>query len=59
MSYCRFENTYKDLSDCDDNLFDAVSETEAKYRAKLIKLAHSIAEQVSLDEIEGLPVESE
>lgn len=60
MSYCRFENTAKDLQDCVDNLFDEVStRSEYKARQRLIKLAHEIVEQVSLDDIDDLPVDDE
>jgi hypothetical protein len=45
MSYCRFENTYYDLKDCLENLDEAddLSESEARYRLKLIKMCVSIA----------------
>ena len=57
MSYCRFVNTYNDLRDCYNHL-DAeqgdgdydLSEEEAKYRAKLIKLCHDIARQWDEDQ---------
>jgi len=47
MSYCRFQNTYKDLEDCyenwDNNLDeDEVEEKEAK--KKLLKLCKDIVE---------------
>ena len=43
MSYCRFENTYKDLLDCSENLMDdELSQSEAKYRQKLVKLCVEI-----------------
>lgn len=45
MSYCRFENTYHDLLDCEDHFGDkpndesgdeySLSESETKYRNKL------------------------
>jgi hypothetical protein len=48
MSYCRFENTYRDLVDCDNNLNDEPeSETEKKYRNKLVKLCKKIADDFS------------
>lgn len=45
MSYCRFENTYKDLKDCLDalNHQDELSESEARYRDLLIKMCVEIA----------------
>lgn len=45
MSYCRFENTLKDLRDCDEHLFDNdLSEEEEKARERLIQLCKKIAE---------------
>jgi hypothetical protein len=42
MSYCRFENTYRDLVDCENQLnansIDCLSETEKKFAIKLIAL---------------------
>ena len=43
MSYCRFENTYNDLRDCYENLEDDCSESEQKYKEKLIKLCKQIS----------------
>lgn len=44
MSYCRFENTHNDLMDCYHNMDDDdLSESESKYRAKLIELCVEIA----------------
>jgi len=50
MSYCRFENTFRDLQDCYEHMHaregdgdDDLSEREAKYRARLVKLCHDIA----------------
>jgi hypothetical protein len=42
MSYCRFENTYRDLSDCLNALssdgIDELSESEKYFAIKLIKV---------------------
>ena len=44
MSYCRFENTYHDLQDCQDNMDnDELSPTEEEYQNKLIDLCVEIA----------------
>ena len=60
MSYCRFENTVRDLRDCAENLYDDVSTThEYKARKRLVELAHQIAEECPLDEIDNLPVDSD
>ena len=50
MSYCRFQNTYPDLFDCNDHLWDEVSKEEHRARAYLIKLCKEIAEDVGDDE---------
>jgi len=50
MSYCRFENTYRDLVDCYENLLDSdLSEREKMFRQKLIKVCQDILTE-SLDE---------
>lgn len=60
MSYCRFENTVGDLKDCAENLFDTLdNEHEIKARARLVKIAHQIAADCPLEEIDSLPVEKE
>ena len=41
MSYCRFENTWRDLRDC-FNDWDVESESEQKAQAELIKLCRKI-----------------
>lgn len=49
-SYCRFENTYHDLLDCEDHFGDregdgedgTLSPSEAKYRDKLVQLCSRI-----------------
>jgi len=47
MSYCRFENTYRDLQDCFHNMDDDSSESESIYRKKLIELCDTIAREFS------------
>ncbi len=38
MSYCRFENTYNDLVDCFNNIFDeAENMRDEKYRKYMIE----------------------
>jgi hypothetical protein len=55
MSYCRFENTLKDLRDCykdmSETLFYELSETEQQARNKLIALCKDISEQYEEEEI--------
>lgn len=54
MSYCRFQNTVKDLQDCYDNLFeiDNLSKEEEKAREKLIALCHNVAWDTNFGEDE-------
>ena len=47
MSYCRFENTYKDLVDCYENMENVNSESEKRYRQRLIKLCQNIIDECS------------
>ena len=47
MSYCRFENTYRDLKDCHEHLGEPVgshsgSHSEDEFRAKMIELCQTI-----------------
>ena len=42
MSYCRFENTYRDLQDCYHNVNKSLSKDEAHYREKLLRLCEDI-----------------
>lgn len=53
MSYCRFENTYADLLDCDEHIWDDdLSEEEEKYRDRLVKLCKRIADDYCVDDID-------
>ena len=50
MSYCRFENTLRDLKDCDDHLHAKnLSETEEKARKELIAVCKRITEDSEED----------
>ena len=52
MSYCRFENTFKDLDDCYEALANGDlpdSESETKYINKLIGLCRDIADDIKED----------
>ena len=48
MSYCRFENTQRDLIDCKDALWETgiedLSDSEKRYAEHLIKLCREIAD---------------
>lgn len=52
MSYCRFENTLKDLDDCYENMGDDLSDspTEEQARKELIELCKSIVEEYGEDD---------
>jgi hypothetical protein len=47
MSYCRFENTYKDLYECYNNMENVNSESEKRYRQHLIQLCQNIVDEYS------------
>jgi hypothetical protein len=61
MSYCRFENTYNDLKDCERILMnydslddvlndDKISESEKKYISRLIHSCEKITLNFNRDE---------
>jgi hypothetical protein len=53
MSYCRFENTYHDLIDCFDNIWnEAENERDERYRKYMIQFLKD-----RIDEIEELNME--
>lgn len=45
MSYCRFENTYRDLLDCSYSINKGLSESEHKYRERLVQLCQDILDE--------------
>lgn len=52
MGYCRFENTFNDLLDASQYLWEeGLSDSEEKYREKLIKLCKKITEDTSDDDL--------
>jgi hypothetical protein len=55
MSYCRFENTFRDLQDCYDALrekdFSELSETEKKFRNYMVEMCKDIADEFEVEEI--------
>ncbi len=52
MSYCRFENTLRDLRDCKEHLRDELSWEETKFRVALVELCKEIVEEVKTNESE-------
>ena len=57
MSYCRFENTERDLRDCSENFDDFVSKSENAARIRLYKLCQQIVECFELEDIEDRIIE--
>jgi len=41
MNYCKFENTFAALKECDENM-EANSDREKQYREKLLKLCKKL-----------------
>jgi hypothetical protein len=58
MSYCRFENTYRDLVDClhalNDSGVDSLSDRELQYAKMMIQVCENIVNHYDevLDEVE-------
>ena len=46
MSYCRFENTHKDLLACEEHLYDDLEGSEAEQRDNLVAACKRIASEV-------------
>ncbi len=42
MSYCRFENTYRDLYYCYNNINEQLSDREHRYRKMIVAMCQSI-----------------
>ena len=51
MSYCRFENTYRDLLDCSIHINSDLSESESYYRKLLIELCNQIIEDFEFNNL--------
>jgi len=49
MGYCRFENTLRDLRDCDQHMADDLDGDEEKARKALIRLCVKIADEQGQD----------
>lgn len=56
MSYCRFENTQKNLRDCAEHIFDSLSSDEHEARKMLVKLCYEIVKDA---ENGNIPEEAE
>jgi hypothetical protein len=53
MGYCRFENTLLALKECENHLYEKLSESEERAKIELIALCQSIAEEASEEPIES------
>lgn len=51
MSYCQFENAYRDLKNCLEALYssDDLSQSEEEYRDALIRLCIEIADNFDVE----------
>jgi len=50
MSYCRFENTLRDLQDCYDHMDEELSPNEEKCKEKLIEICQLIVNDYGEEE---------
>jgi len=48
MSYCRFENTYRDLLDCLSAMNDRLDDREKGYKDRLVGICKEIIEEYEL-----------
>ena len=48
MSYCRFQNTLPDFSECVDTVHDDLSEAESRARKRLILQAAAMLESIGI-----------
>ena len=44
MAYCRFQNTLSDLRECEEHLWEDLSDDEERARKSMIKLCKRIAD---------------
>ena len=51
MSYCQFENTYKDLLQCLNSMNNKLSERETGYRERLVDVCREIIEEYELNKM--------
>ena len=51
MSYCQFENTYKDLLQCLNNMNNELSERETGYKERLVDVCREIIDEYELNKM--------
>jgi hypothetical protein len=56
MSYCRFENTLRDLLDCEEHITDELEGSEKEARMRMLGTCRAILETVGVD-VGALPDE--
>ena len=49
MSYCRFQNTVRDLADCRDHLYEALPDDERSARVELVGLCFAILGELEVE----------
>jgi len=59
MSYCRFQNTVRDLADCKHEFLGVDSIEEAKAALKMYQLCRDIAESYGVDDLAAQVAEIE
>lgn len=59
MSYCRFENTYRDLLDCLNNMNNKLSEREAGYKERLVDVCREIIDEYELNKMSEMDDDDE
>ena len=52
MGYCRFENTYRALSDCYENINNRLSDSEHRYRERILEMCQSIIDEYDESNLE-------
>ncbi len=58
MSYCRFENTYRDLKDCSSAIADdeKLSKNEAEFAGRLVELCRDSGRDSTLLHRDEIPI---
>jgi len=51
MSYCRFENTYRDLLQCLSAMNDRLDDRETGYKERLVDVCREIIEEYELNKM--------
>lgn len=51
MSYCRFENTYKDLLQCLSAMNEPLSKDETAYKRRLVDVCKEIIDEYELNKM--------